>query len=80
MINSLIFFFRRYTGLDTKPGAFRPSAEDENYLKMLIRKIQERKNIIKKFIERHDEEDDESGSGSGSAGNCFLLTTPTFWL
>ena len=75
MINSLIFFFFwRYTGLDTKPGTFQGSSEDGNYLKMLMRKIQERNNMIKKFIvERDDEEDGESGSASGSAGNDFLL-------
>jgi len=40
---------------------------------MLMRKIQERINIIKKFIvERDDDEEDESGSASGSAGNDFF--------
>lgn len=60
----------RYTGLDTKPGAFQASLEDVNYLKMLMGKIQERNHLIKKFIvDRDDEEDGESGSASGSAEN-----------
>jgi len=60
----------KYTGLDTKPGTFQGSSEDVKYLKMLMRKIQERINIIKKFIvERDDDEEDESGSASGSAEN-----------
>ena len=74
MINSLILFFSRYTGLDTKPGAFQPSSEDVNYLKLLMGKIQERNHLIKKLIVDRDNEDDgESGSGSGSAGNFFYI-------
>ena len=70
----MIFFFWRYTGLVTKPGAFQASSEDVNYLKMLMGKIQERNHLIKKFIaERDDEEDDDSGSGSGSGGNFFYI-------